>query len=200
MQFFKFSILVIFIPIAAMANSYTELECLDASYETTISHKGFPFGLTQNILKVSKDNCVITVNHEKLKFIKDQWVIDVCREPVHMKKGSGAVEVIKRDGVCIEGSKSPFCGELSRLKALIQDDGLIFAEGEKEDLTSDHGKVYCSFMVMNRYLEQGIVLSRHGGTVIPVPLSSPMPESNVEPIQPQSPIEANPVEGNTGSF
>jgi len=200
MQFFKFSLLVLLIPFIVQANSYTELECLDASYETTISHKGFPFGLTQNKLTTSKDKCVITIHHEKLKFIKDQWVIDVCREPVHMKKGAGAVEVIKRDGLCVEGSKSTYCGELNRLKVLIQDDGLIFAEGEKEDLSSDHGKVYCAFSVLQRYLDQGIVLSRHGGTVIPMPSSSPMPESNTpvnDPAQTPTPAKS---EGNTGSF
>ncbi len=200
MQFFKYSIFAFVFPLFAFANSYTELECLDASYETTISHKGFPFGLTQNILKVSKDHCVITINHEKLKFIKDQWVIDVCREPVHMKKGAGAVEVIKRDGVCVEGTKSSYCGELSRLKALIQDDGLIFAEGEKEDIASDHGKVYCAFSVMNRYLDQGIVLSRHGGVDVPMPSSSPIPQSEAI-LEPVNESTKTPVpEDSTGSF
>lgn len=199
MQFFKFSLLILLIPFASQANTYTELECLDASYETTISHKGFPFGLTKNILTTSKDKCVITIHHEKLKFIKDQWVIDVCREPVHMKKGAGAVEVIKRDGVCVEGSKSSYCGEISRLKSLIQDDGLIFAEGEKEDLSSDHGKIYCAFSVIQRYLEQGIVLSRHGGTVLPIPSSSPMPQSNTPVVEPKT-EESVKTEGNTGSF
>ncbi len=199
MQFFKCSLIVLLIPFFANANTYTELECLDASFETTISHKGFPFGLTKNILTTSKDKCVITIHHEKLKFIKDQWVIDVCREPVHMKKGAGAVEVIKRDGVCVEGSKSSYCGELARLKTLIQDDGLIFAEGEKEDLSSDHGKIYCAFSVIQRYLEQGIVLSRHGGTVLPTPSSSPMPESNMPVVEPKK-EETTKTEGNTGSF
>lgn len=200
MQFFKFSLLALLFPILAHANSYTELECLDASYESTISHKGFPFGLTKNILTIVKDRCVITIHHEKLKFIKDQWVIDVCREPVHMKKGVGAVEVIKRDGLCVEGSKSSYCGELARLKTLIQDDGLIFADGEKEDLSSDHGKVYCAFSVIGRYLQQGIVLSRHGGTVIPLPSSSPMPETNMPASKPLIETEAPSIEGNTGSF
>tara|TARA_R110000868_G_scaffold86182_8_gene241737 strand:+ start:1217 stop:1732 length:516 start_codon:yes stop_codon:yes gene_type:complete len=171
---------------------------LDASYETTISHKGFPFGLTQNILGVSKEKCVITISHEKLKFIKDAWVIDVCREPVHMKKGAGAVEVIKREGLCVEGAKSSYCGELERLKAMIQDDGLIFAQGEKEDLASDHGKVYCAFSLLQRYLGQGIVLSRHSGSLMPTPSSSPIPapEATSAPVA----TPATSVEGSTGSF
>lgn len=198
MQFFKFSLLFLILPTLASATSYSEVECLDASFETTISHKGFPFGLTENKLTVGKDKCVVTIKHEKMKFIKDQWVIDVCREPVHMKKGAGSVEVIKRDGVCVEGGKSSYCGELDRLKMLIQDDGLIFAIGEKEDLSSDHGKVYCSFALIQRYLSQGIVLSRHGGTIIPEPSSSPKPVT--DPVEPevQQPEPAD--EGSTGSF
>ncbi len=197
MQFFKFSLLILIsLPSLVTANSYTESQCLDASYEASISHKGFPFGLTQNILGVSKEKCVITINHEKLKFIKDAWVVDVCRKPVHMKKGAGAVEVIKREGLCVEGAKSSYCGELDRLKSMIQDDGLIFAQGEKEDLSSDHGKVYCAFSLLQRYLGQGIVLSRHAGSIIPEPSSSPMPETNTIPVATPAPG----VEGSTGSF
>jgi len=196
MQFFKFNLLLlILLPQIVLAKAYTEVECLDASYETEISHKGFPFGLTQNKLKISKDRCVVTIEHERMKFIKSKWVIDVCREPVHIKKGAGAVEVIKREGLGTDAIKSEYCGEYSRLKALIQDDGLIFAEGEKEDLGADHGRVYCAFSLMQRYLDQGIVLSRHGGTVIPTPSGSPLPEVTTPPetVEPKT-------EGQTGSF
>lgn len=192
MQFFKFSTFLLLLPFICHATAYSELECLDASYETQITHKGFPFGLTQNKLTITKDRCVVSIGHEKLKFIKDKWVIDVCREPIHMKKGAGAVEVIKRSGICGETSKDTFCGEFSRLGAMIQDDGLIFAEGEKEDLTSDHGKVYCAFSLLQRYLGQGVVLSRHGGMVVPEPTSSPLPL--------EEKTEEKKEEGSTGSF
>lgn len=196
MRLFKFSLILLLLPTLSMATVYSEAECLDANYETTISHKGFPFGLTQNKLEVTKERCVITIGHEKMKFIKDKWVIDVCREPVHMKKGVGAVEVIKREGICVAGGKDVFCGEYDRLKALIQDDGLIFAEGEKEDLGSDHGKVYCAFSLLQRYLAQGIVLSRHGGMVLPGPSGSPLPVEESTP----APVPAQEKEGTTGSF
>lgn len=197
MQLFKFSLLFLLFPLLASATVYSEAECLDASYETMISHKGFPFGLVENKLSVTKERCVVTIDHEKLKFIKDKWVIDVCREPVHMKKGAGAVEVIKREGLCVEGGKSEYCGEYDRLKALIQDDGLIFAEGEKENLDADHGKVYCAFTLLQRYLGQGIVLSRHGGMVLPTPSSSPLPVEQMP--EPQAPSQET-TEGSTGSF
>jgi hypothetical protein len=192
MRFFKFSVLVLLIPLFASARVYTEAECLDANYEASIVHKGFPFGLTDIKLGIAKDRCVITVSHEKLKFVKSEWVIDVCREPVHMKKGAGAVEVIKREGICAQGAADSYCAEVVRLKNLIQDDGLIFAEGEKENLDSDHGKVYCAFILLQRYLDQGITFSRHGGTTLPKPEGSPLP-LNEEVVPPET-------EGSTGSF
>ena len=199
MQFFKYSVLLLMLlPQIVMATAYSEVECLDSSYETEITHKGFPFGLTQNKLKITKERCVITVEHEKLKFVKSKWVVDVCREPIHIKKGAGAVEVIKREGLCVDSTKSEYCGEYARLKSLIQDDGLIFAEGEKEDLASDHGRVYCSFSLLQRYLDQGIVLSRHGGMVVPAPSASPLPLTT--PVEEKEIIETKQSEGQTGSF
>ncbi len=197
MRYFKFSLLCILFSLTTQARVYTESECLDANYEALISHKGFPFGLTENKLTIQKDKCVITVSHERLKFIKNAWVVDVCREPVHMKKGAGAVEVIKRLGACVEGTKDDYCAEYARIRELIQDDGLIFADGEKENLDSDHGKVYCAFTLLQRYLEQGIVMSRHGGTVVPEPSASPLPVEEVE-ATPTPSVQS--TDGSTGSF
>ena len=55
---------------------------------------------------------------------------------------------------------------------------LFFAKGEKEDLLSDHGKLYCAYTLINEYLGAGEILSRynysgthrHGGQV---PISRP---------------------------
>ena len=45
------------------------------------------------------------------------------------------------------------------LKNAISDYGLIFAKGEKEDLLSDHGKVYCSFLLINFYFDEEKIFS-----------------------------------------
>jgi hypothetical protein len=141
--------------------SFDEMECLNSNFSTTVSHKGQPFGITENVITVSKVNCKVTIEHKKLKFMKNKYVVDVCRAPVHIKSGSGAIEVLKRKDECGKKSKGEFCKELKFIEEIIQDDGLIFAKGEKEDLGTDHGRIYCSYLLLRTYLGKGKVLSRH---------------------------------------
>jgi hypothetical protein len=156
------TLLVLFFTSSAFS-AFDEMQCLNSSFSTSVSHKGKPFGLTQNVIKIGKENCVITIEHEKLKFMKKKFVIDVCRAPVHIKAGVGAVEVLKREGECDKKAKGEFCKELRFIEDIIQDDGLIFAKGEKEDIETDHGRIYCSYLLLKAYLESGRVLSRHNG-------------------------------------
>lgn len=86
-------------------------------------------------------------------------MIDVCRGPVHIKKGLGAVEVIKKVNNCSGASKDEFCSEVKDLSTRLQDDGLIFATGIKENIESDHGKIYCSFLLLNKYLQESIIFN-----------------------------------------
>lgn len=153
----KFSFLIFLIPFNVYA--FTDMECLHSKFEVSVSHKGKPFGLTKNTISIKKDDCIINVSHEKLKFMKGSWKIDVCREPIHIKKTGNGVEVVKKTANCSKGSDA-FCGELERITTNIQDDGLIFAEGEKESLTSDHGKIYCSYLLLKSYMERDIVFNR----------------------------------------
>lgn len=161
MSLFKFSFIALTISLSQLSvASFTDMECIDSNYTTEVTHKGQPFGLTENILKISKERCVITIEHEKLKYMKNKWVIDVCRGPVHVKSDKGSIEVIKRKGVCKQNSKQEFCATLSSIESIIQDDGLIFADGEKEDLSSDHGKTYCAFLLSRKYLRDGKIFNK----------------------------------------
>jgi len=145
-------------------SSVDDYQCLVENFSTTVSHKGKPFGLFKTKIKIDKQGCVITIDHEKYKYLKNHWVVDTCREPVHIKQGSGSLEVIKREGVCGE-SNTDYCESLNKILSVIQDDGLIFAPGEKENLKSDHGKFYCSFLLLKRYLKEGVVLKRSDNTL-----------------------------------
>jgi hypothetical protein len=157
----KFKLSLISFLFCVSVFSFTDNECLDTDYHTEVIHKGFPMGLTMNKLTLKKGKCIITLSHQKMKYIKKEWVIDVCREPVHIKKGNGPVEVIKRTETCGAKSGDSFCGQYREMMEVIQDDGLIFAEGEKEDLSSNHGKVYCAYVLLKVYMGDGVVLSRH---------------------------------------
>ncbi len=159
MPLLRFSIFIFLCLINLGIMAFSDTECLQATFETEVSHKGRPFGLVKNTLKVGKRGCEVEVFHHKLKFIKNNWIIDVCREPIHIKKAKGAIEVIKKTTSC-EAKESPFCSQYDELKTVIQDDGLIFAKGEKENLQSDHGRIYCAYLLLKAYMGRGIVFSR----------------------------------------
>ena len=166
---FRFSFfLLLFFSYSAFA--FQDNECLVSVYSTSVSHKTWPMGLMQEKLTIEKNRCVITVVLQKNRFWKTQWLIDVCREPVHIKYGTGSLEIYKRRTLCetaidfleAEENKNkadPFCSHWYDLEGFIQDNGLIFAQGEKEDISSDHGKMYCSYLLLKRYLKDGVIFS-----------------------------------------
>jgi len=164
MQFSKFNLCLCLFWLFTFCvfGDYTEQECLNKDFDLTISHKGQPFGLTQNILRLNKQKCVIHIESEKLKYIKNKWIIDTCREPVHIKRDSGSVEILKKNSViCSENEKKiDYCKEYFEIWNVIQDYGLIFAEGEKGNLEEDHGKVFCAYDLVKKYLLNGMVFTR----------------------------------------
>lgn len=140
--------------------TFTDSACLKSSFDTKVSHKSFPLGFADTVLNVKKEGCVITIGHEKMKYMKKRWIIDVCRGPIHIKYGTGSIDVFKRLGDCKGSMASDYCSHLSTIELLLQDDGLIFADGDKGNLEQDHGKIYCSYMLALSYLNKGLVFNR----------------------------------------
>lgn len=157
-------ILLFFMFFSLSANAtFSDMECLTSSFESVVSHKGKPFGLTNTTLKVVKEGCLVIVEHSELKYRHNKWEIDVCREPVHIKSGTGAIEVLKKKADCNgPGAHPEYCKAVKKIELVLQDDGLIFADGEKEDLKTDHGRIYCSFLLLKSYLRNNFVYSRQG--------------------------------------
>ncbi len=178
MQLFKSSIiLVLLISNVYSMDMFSDMDCIQGSYDAVVEHKAAPFGLSKNILAISKSDCSISISHSKLKFMKSSWIIDVCREPVHIKIDDGGVEVLKRVDSCKNGS-SIYCKEVAKIEKILQDDGLIFAPGEKENISSDHGKVYCSYLLTKKYLREGIVFNRgkeYSGILSPNKIKAQVP-------------------------
>lgn len=159
MRKFRFNLVLTFLIVASLSNkvlAVTDDQCMKASFELNVSHKIKPFGLFKQILSISKRGCQIEIEREKYRFIKDVWNIDVCRGPVHIKKGKAPVEVLKRRHRCKE-VVGEFCETLDELLAAVQDDGLIFAKGIRTNLKSDHGRVYCIYRLLDAYLTRGII-------------------------------------------
>lgn len=143
----------------AFAEKFSSKECLDAEYSTLIKHEGKFFGLIKNELNIKKNKCIIEVKFKNI--LEKKWLIDVCREPIHIKlTAKGGQSVYKRTSNCTSSSEIEFCQYKKELKDVLQDYGLIFAEGEREILTSAHGQTYCSYMLVKKYLDDGILFSK----------------------------------------
>ncbi len=157
MQYLKFKIIVSIFSVNLVL-AFAGSECFDKNYKISITHKSAPFGLLSKTIAVEKNKCAISVSHNSLKYKNISWKIDVCRKPIHIKETTGSISVIRKIGAC-STVKNKFCSEYLTLKKVIEDDGLIFAEGDKSDLNSDHGKMYCTYLLLNKYLDESLVFN-----------------------------------------
>lgn len=165
MAFIKFSLLSILVISAASAQSrFSSKSCLDASYKMKMVQKGPLFGLLKHEFMIDKKNCIIHISYNK--YLPKEWFVDVCREPVHIKVTSATgVDVAKKEAECIKKDNSrdtsDFCSQYFTMMDVIQDDGLIFAEGDRDNLNSPHGRTYCSYLLLKKYLNDSVVFSRY---------------------------------------
>ncbi len=166
MAFIKYSFALIF----ALSNAYAQQSrfspksCVDSSYKMKMVQRGPLFGLLKQEFVINKKNCLIHVTHQK--YLPREWFVDVCREPVHIKVTSATgVDVAKKEVSCQNVDKtrdtSDFCSQFYVLMDVIQDDGLIFAEGDRDNLGSDHGKTYCTYLLLKKYLNESVIFSRY---------------------------------------
>ena len=154
MRFLKFSLL--FVQLAVFAFNGTE--CFDSTFKVQVRHKSFPFGLLSKTLGIEKRGCELKISHNKWKYMNSKWIVDICRDPIHIKTSLGSVEVFRKVAKC-NTVKNEFCNQYRKLKNIIEDDGLIFAEGQKNNLKMAHGQTYCSYVLLKEYLEKGVVLN-----------------------------------------
>lgn len=165
MAFIKFSILSLLLIGAASAQTrFSSKSCLEASYKMKMVQKGPLFGLLKQEFIIDKKNCIIHITYKK--YLPKEWIIDVCREPVHIKVTSATgVDVAKKESECLNKDNSRdtgnFCSQYFSMMDVIQDDGLIFAEGDRDNLNSAHGKTYCSYLLLKKYLNDSVVFSRY---------------------------------------
>lgn len=160
MQWLKFSLctLLLIQSVPIFASKFSSQECLNSKYSTKIEHKGKFFGLIENKISVKKEECLIEVKFKGL--LETTWKIDVCREPIHMKVVSkGSQDVYKRDKKCEKSTKSDYCYYRNELMESMQDHGLIFADGQREDIKQSHGQIFCSYLLLQRYLDDGYIFS-----------------------------------------
>lgn len=136
-----------------------ENACFKKSFNVTLKRSVGPLGAGKRVTSIKKNDCEIVLNYQEFQYRKTNWLIDICREPIHIKKGTDSVEVIKRTSSCLS-SKGPFCDEVNVILSILQDEGLIFAKGGRDNLESDHGKVYCAFLLAKKYLNSDKAFNR----------------------------------------
>src|SRR5690606_792227 len=142
MAFIKFSFIFLLAITSAFAQTrFSPKSCLDSTYVMKMVQKGPLFGLLKQEFVIDKKDCLIHIKHKK--YLPKEWFVDVCREPVHIKVTSATgVDVAKKEGDCILVDQTKdtgdFCSQYFDLTNVIQDDGLIFAEGDRDNLSSDH--------------------------------------------------------------
>ena len=161
---FSFFILILLTNSLFAQTRFSSKSCLDASYKMKMNRKGPLFGLIEQEFVIDKKNCIIHITHRK--YLPKEWVVDVCREPVHIKVTSATgIDVAKKESDCIKKDNSrdtsDFCSQYFSMVDVIQDDGLIFAQGDRDNLYSDHGRTYCSYLLLKKYLNESIVFSRY---------------------------------------
>jgi hypothetical protein len=157
MQLFSL-ISILFLSFSLKAQSFNTKSCLNHSFKESLEHSGKFFGYPKHLFSLEKKSCTITMTYKTI--FEKSWTVDVCREPIHIKqRDKGSLVVIKRKKSCAEAPGSEFCQETAQVLELLQDHGLIFASGVKEDLKTPLGKIYCSYLLLQQYLVEGNVFS-----------------------------------------
>lgn len=148
---------------SALGAKFTAEECLHANFRTEINHDGKYFGLIKNKLIIEKKQCLFEISFKNI--LETIWKIDICRDPIHMKvKARGGESVYKRKGRCSSKKSSDYCAYWDELNETVQDYGLIFAQGAREELNSSHGQTYCSYLLLTKYLYEGQLFSKYDAT------------------------------------
>lgn len=140
------------------ARTFTAKDCLDRNFSTTIQGSHSLFGLLKRQLDIKKNDCVVSLLETKYWFLKSSWEIDVCREPIHLKKEMFKnVDVYKKEFKCKRGEVQEFCQKTSELLGLFKDVGLIFAKGNRQSLQTSHGQTYCTYLLLKEYLKNDTI-------------------------------------------
>ena len=207
----KFSTFVLLLAVSLPGHAlerFSAKACLEGNFKTKIAHRGPLFGLLPHELVLEKKNCLVKVSYRR--YLPKEWVVDVCREPVHIKVASATgTDVAKKTEDCVKPDKtrdtSDFCGQYFDMVDVIQDDGLIFAEGDRDSLSTPHGRTYCAYLLIERYLTDNVLFSRY--TDVPSifekphpgqhPAATPTPAAPTEPAA--TPETAAPVVAPTKS-
>ena len=141
--------------------AFSDQACLMQDFEVSITQPSKFLQFLMPTISLKKAACELTIEKKRWKWAKT-WIVDVCRGPVHIKFQNFRSAAWMKKASCYGQEKSDqFCRGYQQIMQLIQEDGLIYAPGERDDLSSDHGKTYCLYLLAKSYLDEGKLFSRH---------------------------------------
>jgi len=197
--FVLLSVMSFLISLRGMA--FEDHACLMQDFSLAIKRPSKMLDFFTPTLTLTKNGCELTI--ERRLYWGKSWVIDVCRGPIHIKFQQFRHAAWMKKESCLGQTKpDKFCAEYKKLLELIQEDGLLYAAGERDDLQSDHGKTYCLYLLAQSYLGEGKLFSRHAaynpplsreqGPMVPG-MMSPAPEPSIAPSVSGAEVENNKV-------
>ena len=149
-----------FIVFATSAMAFDDHACLMQDFSVSIKRPSKFLDFFTPTLTLTKSGCELTVE-QRWRWAKT-WVVDVCRGPIHIKFTQYRHAAWMKKESCFGQNKSDkFCSEYQKLMDLIQEEALLYAAGERDELQSDHGKTYCLYLLAQSYLGDGKLFSRH---------------------------------------
>ena len=157
MRFVSCSLFLIFFNLGFSAVQDRQL-CFEENFDITVVNRSQYFGIIPLELKLTKDKCDLKLTHGA--FLRETVWIDICRGPIHIKlQQFGQVEVFKKTGPCDTNPSGQFCRLTRSLWEILENQGLIFAKGERANLKSPHGKTFCFKDLAKGYLDEGKILT-----------------------------------------
>ncbi len=154
----RYLLLINLILISPAYSLFRSSDCINNDFEANVNRKGAVFGMLNYRFNISKDRCVIKLAYKDV--LKSDWTFDICREPVHLKVNQYLSEkVYIKSEDCNAGSKNTFCRKSKEFFELIEKEGLINAQGERDSLSTEHGKVYCVFKLLKKHLEDEVIFT-----------------------------------------
>jgi hypothetical protein len=153
----KFFIIVFLLVPTLSLSMFKTSECVGTSFQGKFDVQKGPFGILPLSMSIKKNRCIIDI--EKKFIFTSSWQVDLCREPVHIKQKTwtGDSFELRKNYPCKDNMA--YCQLIDDLIVSIENDALIYAKGERETLSSDHGKFYCTYLLIKNYLRDAKVFS-----------------------------------------
>ena len=138
---------------------FSSSDCIVANFSKQIFLPAKYLGIFKREISLAKDRCLLSLKF-KSSFWFSKWEVDLCRDPIHLRyENFLGPELFRKNTSCLKGQSDQFCDSAAKLKEVIQNELLLFAEGERDQLSTSHGTSYCLNLLFASYLEKDFSFS-----------------------------------------